>query len=171
MPVRSTLGTVSAPAVGGISVDFLFEVRIPLAAPIVVGAGPEGERVVLLARSGRFDGPHLHGEVVPLSGGDWVRRRADGVSIIDVRLCLRTDDGATILMTYHGRLHAPDDDGDYARDFAKPDDPEGAHRYYFRTAPLFETGDARYAWLNRIVAVATGRTGDGGVIYDVYVVR
>lgn len=28
--------------------------------------------------------------------------------------------------------------------------------YYMRTTPLFETGDARYSRLNRIVCVATG---------------
>ncbi len=151
--------------------EFLFEVRIPLAPPIDVGPGPEGRRVVLLAESGRFHGPRLHGEVLPLSGGDWVRRRPDGVSVIDVRLCLRTDDGAIVLMTYHGRLHADAANRDYARDFAKPDDPAGADRYYFRTAPLFETGDERYAWLNALVAVGKGRTGDGGVIYDVFEVR
>jgi hypothetical protein len=31
---------------------------------------------------------------------------------------------------------------EYALDFAKPDDPLGAkERYYFRTSPVFETGD------------------------------
>ncbi len=39
---------------------------------------------------------------------------------------------------------------------------------YFMTTPRFETGDARYAWLNRIVAVAEGRAGAGWVEYRVY---
>ena len=151
--------------------EFLFEVRIPLAPPIDVEAGPDGRRIVLLAKCGQFSGPRLRGEVLPLSGGDWLRRRANGVSVIDVRLCLRTDDEATVLMTYQGRMQASPENQDYARDFAKPDDPGGAHRYYFRTNPLFETGDERYAWLNAIVAVGTGRTGDGGVVYDVFEVK
>jgi uncharacterized protein DUF3237 len=151
--------------------EFLFEIRIPLAAPVDVGAGPDGRRIVLMAQSGRFSGPRLRGEVVPLSGGDWARRRRDGVSVIDARLCLRTEDGAMILMTYQGRLQASPENQDYARDFAKSDDPAGARRYYFRTNPLFETGDERYAWLNAIVAVGSGRTGDGGVVYDVFEVR
>lgn len=37
-----------------------------------------------------------------------------------------------------------------------------------RTAPMFETGDARYAWLNAVQAVATGAPGQGGVTYEVY---
>ena len=47
----------------------------------------------------------------------------------------------------------------------------GPDRYCFRTNPLFETGDERYAWLNHVVAVGKGRTGDNGVIYDVFAVR
>lgn len=60
---------------------------------------------------------------------------------------------------------------DYALDFAKADDPAGSGRYYFRTAPLFETGDQRYAWLNGLVAVGKGRTGESGVIHEIFAVR
>jgi len=87
----------------GAVAEFLFGVRIPLAPPIDLGPGPDGRRLVLLAESGRFAGVRPRGEVIPLSGGDYVRRRSDGVSVIDVRLCLRTDDDATMLMTYEGR--------------------------------------------------------------------
>ena len=37
-----------------------------------------------------------------------------------------------------------------------------------RTAPLFETGDERYTWLNNVQAVALGSSGGGKVTYDVY---
>ncbi|MBV8652395.1 MAG: DUF3237 family protein, partial [Alphaproteobacteria bacterium] len=37
-----------------------------------------------------------------------------------------------------------------------------------RTAPFFETGAARYAWLNKIVAVATGHRIPAGPIYEVH---
>jgi hypothetical protein len=36
------------------------------------------------------------------------------------------------------------------------------------TAPLFETGDERYSWLNSIQAIAIGAPVEGGVTYDVY---
>ncbi|MGI9264476.1 MAG: DUF3237 family protein, partial [Gammaproteobacteria bacterium] len=39
---------------------------------------------------------------------------------------------------------------------------------YFMTQPRFETGDERYAWLNRLVAVAQGKVVPGGVAYDVF---
>ena len=106
-----------------------------------------------------------------MSGGDWAIVRPDGSGVLDVRLSLRTTDGAIILMTYSGRMVASEQDFDYALDFGKPDDPEGASRYYFRTNPVFETGSERYAWLNHLICVGKGRTGDGGVIYEVFKVN
>lgn len=149
----------------------LFELTVPLAPPLDLGGTPEGRRVIYPVASGRFAGARIAGHVVPMSGADWSRIRADGTGALDVRLTLRTDDGALILMTYGGRLAAAPEDLEYALDIAKPDAPETASRYYLRINPLFETGDERYAWLNRIVAVGTGRTGGGGVAYEVYEVR
>ena len=37
-----------------------------------------------------------------------------------------------------------------------------------RVAPVFQTGDSRYAWLNDIQGVAIGVPGDGEVTYEVY---
>lgn len=152
--------------------EFLFEIKIPLQPPMDLGSTPDGRRMIFMVRSGTFKGPKLGGTVVPMSGGDWSRVRADGSVAIDVRLTLKTHDGALILMTYGGRLVVSKDDFAYALDFTKSDDPKGAQeRYYFRTNPVFETGDERYAWLNGIIAVGKGRTGDGGVIYEVFEVK
>jgi len=38
------------------------------------------------------------------------------------------------------------------------------------TAPRFETGDERYAWLNDLVCVGEGRSTEDGVAYRVYAV-
>ncbi|MCA6346207.1 MAG: DUF3237 family protein, partial [Phenylobacterium sp.] len=59
----------------------------------------------------------------------------------------------------------------YALDFAKPDDPKGAARYYFRASPRFEVADELYAWLNTLICVTKSRTGDGGVIHRVFALR
>ena len=152
--------------------EFLFEIKIPLQPPMDLGSTPDGRRMIFMARSGKFEGPRLKGIVIPMSGGDWSRVRADGSGVLDVRLTLQTDDDALILMTYGGRMVASQENFAYALDFTKPDDPKGAQeRYYFRTNPVFETGDERYAWLNGIISVGKGRTGDGGVIYEVFEVK
>ncbi|MCE8000005.1 MAG: DUF3237 domain-containing protein [Rhodobiaceae bacterium] len=151
--------------------EFLFQMRVKLAAPLESGTTPNGHRMVCIGSSGTIDGPRLKGRVLPYSGGDWAMIRGDGTGALDVRLSLQTDDGAIILMTYFGRMVASEENFAYALDFSKPDDPDGANRYYFRTNPLFETGDERYAWLNHIVTIGKGRTGDDGVIYDIYEVK
>ena len=40
--------------------------------------------------------------------------------------------------------------------------------YYFRTAPTFRTGDERYFWLNKILAVGIGRFTRNGLGYRIY---
>ena len=40
--------------------------------------------------------------------------------------------------------------------------------YYQRTSLLFETGDPRYTWLNKIIAVGTGGMEYRGVSYSVH---
>ena len=50
---------------------------------------------------GTFEGPRLKGTIKG-AGGDWVTLRADGSSLLDVRLLLETDDGTPILMQFKG---------------------------------------------------------------------
>lgn len=154
-----------------VETEFLFEARVPLTGPTDVGETPEGRRMIFFVRGGRFEGPRLRGEVVPMGGADWARIRSDGVGTLDVRFCLKTDDGALLYVHWHGLMVVDEANRDYALDFAKPDDPEGSRRYYFRTSPRFETGDERYAWLNNIIAVSKSRTGDGGVVHRVFAVK
>jgi hypothetical protein len=154
-----------------IETEFLFEARIPLSEPMHVGPAPDGYRMIINVAGGRFEGPKLRGEVIPMSGADWSRIRSDGVGALDVRMCLRTDDGAVVYVHWHGLMVAADEHREYALDFAKPDDPEGGERYYFRTSPQFETGDERYAWLNKLLCVSKSRTGDSGVIHRVFAVK
>ena len=63
---------------GEIETDFLFEARIPLEAPMHVGQTPEGYRMIVNVGAGKFAGPKLNGTVIPMSGADWSRIRADG---------------------------------------------------------------------------------------------
>jgi Protein of unknown function (DUF3237) len=43
--------------------------------------------------------------------------------------------------------------------------------YSLRTTPVFETGSAKYSWLNGIIAVGVGRRTPTGVAYTVYTMR
>ncbi len=143
--------------------EFLFEMKASLdrdgAQPI--GDTPNGSRRIIYVTGGSFEGPDLRGEVLP-GGGDWFLRRPDGVSVLDVRITLRTDDDALIYMRYRGLTHNLS---------VRPGDAAAGEERYFRTAPFFETADERYAWLNRIIAVGVGQQIEDGVGYRVYAIR
>lgn len=132
--------------------EFLFTITAKTGdkPPVQIKGGPRGTRLVVTVSGGSFEGPKLKGTIADAAGGDWVILRPDGVMALDVRLALVTDDGATIYMTYTG--------------FGER--VEGGMK--IRTAPSFETGDERYAWLNNVQAVAHGTTAPGSVTYDVY---
>ncbi|WP_433186977.1 DUF3237 domain-containing protein [Actinoallomurus sp. CA-150999] len=151
--------------VGDIATVRLFDMVVDLDPRLDIGSGPYGRRIMFGSAGGSFDGPRLRGEVLP-GGGDWALFRPDGSMSLDVRLTLRTHDGALVHMTYGGRWVTPPElRGDMA-DPAKRSQVDPAH-YYFRTNPLFETGADQYGWLNDIVCVGSGYLVEGGIAYKV----
>ena len=94
--------------VAAITTAPLFDIVVDLNPKLNIGDGPLGRRILFGAAGGRFEGPRLRGEVVP-GGGDWALFRADGAMSLDVRLTLRTHDGALVHMTYGGRWIMPAD--------------------------------------------------------------
>jgi hypothetical protein len=152
-------------SIGEIGTAHLFDLVVDLNPRLDLGGGPLGRRILFGASGGSFDGSRLRGEVLA-GGGDWALFRPDGAMTLDVRLTLRTHDGALVHMTYGGRWIIPPE---LRADLA---DPVRRHevdpaRYYFRTNPLFETGADRYAWLNDIVCVGSGYLVEGGIAYKV----
>jgi hypothetical protein len=100
-------------------------------------------------------------------GADWQIVRGDGVSQLEARYTLETDDGALIYVRNVGLRHGPPEV--LAKLAAgEPVDPS---RYYMRTTPAFETGDERYRWLNKLVCVATGARRKDAVELDVYEIK
>ncbi len=142
----------------------LFDISIALHPIQVLGKTPAGERRIIPVSGGSFSGDRLRGEILPHAGSDLLLTRADGSYQQDVRLALRTDDGALILMTYRGVRHSSPE---VAARIAAGELVD-ASEYYLRTAPFFETGDARYAWLNNIVAVGSGERTPNGATYHVF---
>jgi hypothetical protein len=80
---------------------------------------------------------------------------------------VRTHDGALIYVRNAGIRRGPREV--LARIAAG--DPVDPREYYFRSSPVFETGDPRYAWLNGIVAVGSAVRLKGEVILDFYAVE
>jgi hypothetical protein len=116
-----------------------------------IGATPRGTRRYDPAIGGSFEGPRLRGEVLP-DGGDWLLIRPDGVLEQDVRITLKTDDGAFIYARYVGVRHSPPEVIARLSQGETVDPSE----YYFRVAPMFETGAEHYASLNNFLTVGVG---------------
>lgn len=141
----------------------LMTYRATLDQPVDVGAGPFGARAIYDVTGGEFQGPRLRGKILP-SGGDWILLDSEGVGRLDVRATFETDDGARIYVQYPGVIVL---DEALQRRIAAGEETDFGDTY-FAIQPRFETGDPRYAWLNRVVAVAEGRALPSAVEYRVF---
>jgi Protein of unknown function (DUF3237) len=132
--------------------EYLGRLRADIGSRTVIEKAPQGTRTIAEIVGGSFEGPRLKASV-QTPAGDWITNRADGSYKLDVRLTLKTEDGALILVTYNGIGQTT---------------ATGAS---LRAAPLFETGDSRYAWLTHVQAVAVGERNGSAVVYDVYALK
>jgi len=132
--------------------EYLGTLKAETGSRTVVENGPQGTRTIVQVVGGRFEGPRLKASV-QTPAGDWITNRTDGSYRLDVRLTLKTDDGALILVTYNGIGQTTD---------------KGAS---LRIAPLFETGDSRYVWLTRLQAIGIGERVGTTVTYNIYALK
>lgn len=129
----------------------------------IVGETPGVYRRIGVVPGGTFSGARLSGDVLE-GGNDWQSVRRDGSTTLNVRLVLKTADGALIGMTYRGIRHGPPDV--MARlDKSEAVDPAS---YYFRIGALFETASEKYKWLNNILAAGIGHRPPEGPIYSIF---
>lgn len=149
-----------------IDLQLLLQARITLAPPRELGETPRGRRRIIEITGGSFCGPQLSGRVLP-GGADWQIVRSDGVAYLDARYTLETADGALIYVENRGYRHGP---REVIERLARGEDIDPA-LYYMRTTPWFETADARYAWLNRMICVATGARRTDAVELEFFEVK
>jgi Protein of unknown function (DUF3237) len=140
----------------------LMTLQVLVAPAQKLGAVPHGTRAIAPITGGTFEGPRQRGKVLP-GGADWTLLRTDGVLELDLRITLETDDGALIYMTSLGFRHGPPE---VLAALARGESVDPS-RYYFRTAPRFETSAAQYAFLNRLIAISWGDRRATGPIYTI----
>lgn len=133
--------------------QFAFEIKINVDAgkTQVVGETGKGLRRAIPILGGTFEGPAIKGVVLP-GGYDWQLLRTDGVAEIDARYLLQTDDDVLITIANKGLRHGA---ADVMQKLANGEDV-APDQYYFRTSPIFETGDSRYHWLTNNIFIANG---------------
>ncbi len=141
----------------------LFVMKLAVRPLVQVGATPGVNRRIGIVFGGSFEGERLAGEVMD-GGSDWLSVRSDGATELDVRLSLKTNDGAIVAVTYRGLRHGPAD-VIQRMERGEPVDPAD---YYFRTMVRFETAAPQYDWLNRILAIGVGLRRLDGPVYSLF---
>ena len=143
--------------------SLLYRAEVAIDAPLEIGELALGTRRVIPIAGGRFRGPRLAGTVLA-GGADWQVLRRDGVTEVEARYTMQTDDGALIEVLNWGLRHGPPEV--MARLAAgEAVDPAS---YTFRTTPRFRCGHPEYRWLNAVVAVARAERHADGVVLDVF---
>ena len=126
------------------------------------GRAHAGRRLIAVVTGGDFEGEGLNGRVLP-GGGDWALIDDErDVLRLDARVTWETDDGAKIFVSYRGILKP--------LSLLRRSNADRS-ALYFRTMPVFETGDARYLWLNDIVCAAIGSVEPNAVRYQLYAIE
>ncbi len=121
-----------------------------------IAGAPYGTRMIVDVNDIRIEGERLNARMKGTAAADWGSLSAEGVFQLDVRATLETDDGALVFAQYNGRC-----------DFSDPAVPGPVY-----STPRFETGDPRYAWLNKVQAVMKGKVDlPTSITYQIYEVR
>jgi len=141
----------------------LFVMRLNVLPLQIIGGAEGAFRRVGVVAGGIFEGERLSGEVLE-GGSDWQIVRGDASTQLNVRLILKTSDGALIAMTYQGLRHGPPEVISRL-ERGESVDPES---YYFRISPIFETAAPAYLWINRVLAIGAGHRMAEGPLYSVF---
>jgi Protein of unknown function (DUF3237) len=121
----------------------------------MVADTPVGRRYIVGVRNARFVGSRFQAWQRGTSAADWMLLTSDSTAHIDVRLVVKTDDGAFVYASYRGRA-------DWT------DGPERARALCVFT---FETGAIAYTWLNSAVIVGRAIGGTSGPDYELFELR
>ena len=140
----------------------LFTMKLDVRPIIDIGQTPSALRRIGVIYGGRFEGERLSGTILD-GGSDWQSMRTDKTTHLDVRINLKTDDGALINMTYEGLRHGP---AEIMARIAKGEEVDPTS-YYFRMTATFETAAESYAYLNKLCAIGLGHRFADGPIYNV----
>ena len=84
----------------------IFAASVSVGPPLDCGDVGKGMRRIVPITGGEFSGPDIRGKVLP-GGADWQILRGDGVSELEARYTLQTDDGALINVRNLALRHGP----------------------------------------------------------------
>lgn len=140
-----------APGFAPPPLDFVFEARVRVGAPLELGQTPGGRRRVIPILGGEVAGPRMRGVVLP-GGADWQVIDADNRAELTARYTLQAEDGTLVSVTNRALRHGPPE---VIRRLIAGEAVD-QRQIYFRGAPSFAVAAGPHDWLLRHVFICTG---------------
>lgn len=139
-----------------LKLEFAFQIRVFLEERIrFAPTTPRGGRFYVPPAYGDVSGPRLQGKVLPHSGAEWPRGRADNVYEVNAHYMLEASDGTPIYIHNRGYNFSRDDEGKPIPYVPEEGFASNANRY-LRLTPEFDVPVGPHDWLTRTVIVGTG---------------
>jgi hypothetical protein len=144
--------------------EFAMTYLLEVEGPLVSAGGGEPPHQFWQMRHATLEGSAIRAASA-LPGIDWFTPGEGAFGRPHVRLPFRTEDGAIVLLEYHGVVEA-------SAAFAAAVEHDTATDWddqYMRMALFFETGVPRYRWLTESLFLARGRLrGAKAIEYEVH---
>ena len=145
--------------------DYVATLSVIVAEPLDIGPTAEGHRRIVPITGGTVSGPRLVGRVLPL-GADYQTLHTPGLSQLDARYAVETDDGAIVSVDNAAvRAGSPA----AMEKLARGEDVDPAE-IYFRCALRLRSSAPGWEWVNRTVFVGTGERRPDRVLVHVFAV-
>ena len=139
-----------------VKLEYIFHVKMTLGERIRFSpTTPPGGRVYGPPSRGDHIGPRLQGKVLPYSGAEWPRGRADNVFEVNAHYMMEASDGTPIYVQNRGYNYSRDSDGNPIPYVPAEGFAANANRY-LRLTPVFDVPAGPHDWLTRTVIVGTG---------------
>jgi hypothetical protein len=147
-PVPAVPTTLEPPGL-----EHLCDLTVAVSAALSAGDGPFGLRRVIPITGGIVRGPRMSGRVMA-AGADFQLITGGGTAAhLDARYLIELDDGSTIFVHNTALRHAR---ADVAAALMRGE-AVAPQDVYFSCQPRFETGDARWSWLQERQFVGRGQ--------------
>jgi hypothetical protein len=146
--------------------SFAFQADVLLGPVQELGVIDGMRRRIVPIIGGTVAGPRFNGSVRP-GGADWQGvRPGDGLTRVEARYWIESDDGVTVGIENNGIRRAPPAVMQrlMAGEQVAPSD------YYFRTALFCEAGDGPYRWMNETIFLCVGARRPDRAVIRVYAV-
>ena len=141
---------------------YVFTITAEVGEVTTAGETGHGVRRIIPIIGGDVRGD-VNGKVLAF-GADFQIIRPNELIELEAKYALETDDGATIYVENKGIRFGPLE----LLQKLKRGEPVDPKLIYFRTAPKFETGAARYRWLMEHLFVASAARHADRVVLDVH---